>query len=118
MKTWHEKTYWIRDSKGNKVGYLLAYTDYKSDYEKVLVGFSFCDTRFDKFDKYKAADLAEARAERLADAINVDKIIEKVPYKHREDFFWFLDTCARYFKDREFPIWFTALEVYDFNYEP
>ena len=116
MKKWYEKTYWIRDPQGNKLGYCLAFT-VGPEYENVLVGFSFCDTRYDKFNKEKALDLAEERAYHLADAMNVDKIMEKVPYKHRTDFLWFLDTCSRYFQDREFPVWFTTLELKDFIYE-
>lgn len=111
------KSYWVRDKNRNKVGYLVAYTSYDSNYESVKVGFSFCDTRFDKFDKYEAMELADQRAEYLAHAVNVDKVMEKIPYKYREDFLWFADSCSRYFKDKTFPLWFNTLEIYDFIYE-
>lgn len=114
MKPYYQKSLWLRDENGSKVGLLLAYTDYKSDYEEVYIGFSFCDTRYDKFDKNQALDLAEMRAEYLSKAINYEKILEKIPYKHRDEFLWFLKGCTRYFKDRYLPTWVDRLmEIYE-----
>ena len=53
MKEWYQKKWWVRDDSGQKVGMFLAYTTYDTGHDLVNVGFSFCDTRYDKFNKYR-----------------------------------------------------------------
>jgi hypothetical protein len=112
----YEKSYWIRDRQGKKVGYCLAYTHWASDHDKVAIGFSFCDTRYDSFNRTLAMDLADSRADHLMLAKNLDSVMKKIPYKYRVDFCWFVEACTRYFKDREFPAWVYELENRGFMY--
>ncbi len=94
---------YIRDKKNQKVGLLVGLPDDKN--EKVLIGFSKCNTKHDKFDRELAIKIAEARAKKYS-----DQLINKynIPFKVMENLPDFMERCGKYFKDKEMPNWYNV----------
>lgn len=105
---------WVKDKNGQLVGHLVAYVPNQTLVDIgwkdiVYVGYSFCDTRYDKFDKSVAKIMSDDKAIQLSLAKNVDKILSKVPYNYRADFEYFVRRVKRYYKGKKGSEW---LEVY------
>lgn len=91
---------WVRDKNNQKVGYLVASAITDND-NKIEIGFSFCNTKHDKFDPDKAVQIAFGRSYKYADAdlMTVIRLIDNhVPYQYKDEFFKFLKRAKRYFK--------------------
>lgn len=102
---------WVRNADNQKVGCLIAWRD--GEENKVFIGYSFCDIRYDIFHPFIAVDKAIDKAHYLSYAKNLDKIYDKIPYKHKQDFLAFLSRCLCYFRDENiiFPDWFKNVMV-------
>jgi hypothetical protein len=87
----------IRKKKTKEpVGILLAHT---ID-EKVFIGFSKCNTKYDKFKKDVGINIAVGKSVELKNKERVD-----IPYCIKDDLPKFINRCYKYYKDREMPKW-------------
>ena len=93
----NEVIQYIRDNKRNKIGVMAAFRHN----EEIYIGWSLCSKQ-DVFDREFGIELALARATKLFDYEYID---DKIPYSIFDDLEIFLDRCARYFKDAEYPAW-------------
>lgn len=112
-----EISQWVKNKNGQPIGHLVAFTPH-SDLIKfcgyknlVYVGYSFCDTRFDKFKRDEAQFLSEERAIKLVEAKNLEKILSRIPYKYKKDFHFFMKRVKRYFKNCNKPVWVNEYNI-------
>ena len=102
---------------GEKVGVFYSQFFTHWDEKRVYVGYSFCDKRFDKFDKYPGIDLAYDRSKWFYNAKTVASIIKSVPEKYRQSFFDFIYTVCKKGKDQyNYPEWVKEIESCYFDY--
>lgn len=83
--------YYIKDKKGNKIGFLMAFLDEYAINNNpiVFIGWSLCNTKYDKFDKYKAEFFA------------YKNIYNEPPQSIQHEYNKFLIRCFKYYKDKK-----------------
>lgn len=99
---------YFRDERNHKVGVIHAYKRFG---DKVYIGFSFCDTRYDKFNIDISEDLVSKRIDWFEHA-SLETVMKLVPYQQVNDFTKYVNRVLAYFRDvpsENFPRWVQTL---------
>ena len=100
------KKQYMRDSKRNKIGVMVAI----KDGDHVYLGFSKCNTKVDKFNKTIGTDMALGRARKYFDT-SLDQIYSLMPESVVSQIQEFLQTTMTRNPDHKFPLWACQLHV-------
>jgi hypothetical protein len=104
---------YFRNKKNQKVGIFVAF----KFNDCIFIGTSFCDIRYDKFNKDTGLDIAYHRAYKNFEKEDYEKVFQKIPHNYMATFSDYLDDTKKYFFDKDkgeyygtFPLWFEKLD--------
>ncbi len=98
---------YIKDRKNRKIGLVSA--AYSIADNKVLIGFSLCNTKRDKFKKDLAYDIARKRMTKYKNK----KFYEiEIPSSIKKKLIEFIPRIKLYYKDKEFVDWIYFVNEY------
>lgn len=98
---------YVKNKNNTKIVGVLYASSVNDD---VIIGFSKCHTKFDKFNKSLSLDIAAGRALRHRETLISDF---NIPFDIRKDLFSFIKRCVRYYNDKNFPAW--VMNIYHMN---
>lgn len=92
---------YVRKNREKK-GVLIA-VNHSFDKNRIVIGYSLCNTKHDKFNRNAAIEIAYGRALRWDKSLKYSFL--NVPHSIREDFVLFVLRAKKYFKDKSLPEW-------------